>query len=348
MRKYDSVLDMTLYNSRMDRPTLDALLAAMRESLPIFAQYFAHKAKLLGHTSGLPFYDLFAPVGAVDMLYTKEQAAEFVHKQFAAFGSDLGDFATRCFEHNWIDWLPKDGKVGGAFCMNVHAIGQSRVLHNYDNSFSDVLTLAHELGHAYHGDALAASSLLNSRYSSPIAEVASTFCETLVCAAALKTAKPQERMVIIENSLQGSSQVIVDILSRFLFEDEIIRRRDKGSLSVDELKGIMLDAQKQAYGDSLSCYHPYMWACKGHYYNADNNYYNYAYAYGLLFAKGLYNIYLKEGAPFADKYRKLLTATGCNNLYDVGMSVGINVHDIEFWRGSLAVIKAEVEQFCKG
>jgi len=349
LRKYPSVLDMTLKNSFMDKESLDALLGAMREYMPKFEAYFNHKAKLLGLSGKLPFYDLYAPVGQVSITFTKEEACEFIIKNFSEFSEELGHFTKHVIENDWIDWDPKKGKMGGAFCYPLHSVQQSRILTNFSGSFYDMLTLAHELGHAYHGECLKNASYLNSDYSMPIAEVASTFCEILVCEAALKSANSAEKLIILENDLQGIARTIVDIYSRFLFEDEIIKRREEGSLSVDELKDIMTSAQKQAYGNGLDheFLHPYMWACKVHYYSVDSNYYNFPYAYGALFAKGLYAKFLEEGASFAQKYKDLLAATGCNNLYDVGKIVDIDIRDINFWRKSLEQVALQIEEFVR-
>ncbi|MCL1925407.1 MAG: M3 family oligoendopeptidase [Defluviitaleaceae bacterium] len=349
LRGYESVLNMTLKHSRMDSETLEALLSAMKEFLPMFQKYFTHKAKLLGHTNGkLPFYDLHAPVGnAEDMIFTREAAEKFIIENFMNFSEDLGSFVKNAFANEWVDWYPRKGKVGGAFCSNITSIKESRVLMNFNNSFDDVATLAHEFGHAYHGDSFKDSTPLNSTYSMPIAEVASTFCETIIFNAAFENATEDQKISILETNLLGSSQIIVDIYSRFLFEDEIIRRREKGALLTEELKELMIDVQKQTYGEALVDYHPYMWLNKTHYYNANLNYYNFPYAYGLLFAKGLYGIYKKEGASFTQKYKELLTATGKNDLYEVGKIVGINVHDIEFWREGLREIEQEIEAFTK-
>jgi len=345
-RGYKSVIDMTLHSSRMDELTLDALLSTMKESLPLFTKYFKHKAKLLGHSGSLPFYDLFAPIGSSSATFSKEEGSAFMIKNFSDFDPEMGEFAKNAIENDWVDWDPKKGKVGGAFCANLHNIKESRVLMNYSESFGDVLTLAHEFGHAYHGYALQDETYLNSGYSMPIAEVASIFCETLVCNAALKTANDEDKLSIIETNLQGSSQVIVDIYSRYLFESEMISRRENGNLSVNELKSIMLDAQNNAYLDGLTDErHPYMWLCKGHYYSAGLNFYNFPYAYGLLFAKGLYSIYLKEGASFAKKYKALLAATGKNDLYTVGQIIGIDVRDKAFWQGAIEVIAGEIDTF---
>ncbi len=348
IRGYESPLSKTLIDSRMNRRTLDAMFSAMDEYFPVFRKYLRKKAEMLGHKNGLPFYDLFAPVGTSKMHFSYDEAADFIYKNFSSFSKKLGDFAKAAFEKNWIDASIHEGKRGGAFCENLHSIGQSRVMTNFSGTFNDVLTLAHELGHAYHGDCLKNETPLNSDYCMPIAETASTFCETLICDAALQTAPKEDRITILENDISSSTQVIVDIYSRFLFEDKVINSVEEGPLSVDELNHIMLDAQKQTYGNGLdeNYMHPYMWACKPHYYYADANYYNFPYAYGQLFSKGLYAKYKKEGEAFVPEYDRMLAATGKNTLEDIASLMGIDVSGKAFWRSSLELIKEEIEKFC--
>jgi oligoendopeptidase F len=218
---------------------------------------------------------------------------------------------------------------------------------NFDGSFSGVTTLAHELGHGYHGHCLKDESFLNSDYPMPLAETASIFCETLIINAALKNASEDEAFTLLENSIQGDAQVIVDIYSRFLFETELFEKRKTASLSVEELKTIMLDAQKISYGNGLDqdVLHPYMWACKPHYYDADYNFYNFPYAFGLLFAKGLYAEYIKTGTSFIEKYDNLLKETGKNNIADVTNMMNINIRSPEFWRSSLKLVEQDIEKF---
>ncbi|MGM0415124.1 MAG: M3 family metallopeptidase, partial [Bacillota bacterium] len=221
------------------------------------------------------------------------------------------------------------------------------ILSNFTGSFSDMTTLAHELGHAYHGYCLKDESILNTNYPMPLAETASIFSETIVTNAALKEAAEDEQFVILENSITGSGQVIVDIYSRFLFESRLFEARKDASLSVDDLKELMADAQKDAYGDSLDhdYLHPSMWINKSHYYSAGNNYYNFPYAFGLLFGLGVYALYLKGEDDFLNKYNELLRATGQKKALDVAEMVGIDLHDPEFWEGSLEVIKKDIDKF---
>lgn len=349
LRGYESPLHESLSISRMDMEALDAMLNAMREYLPHFRAYLKKKAEMLGYKNGLPFYELFAPIGEVNMTYSYDEAKDFVEENFRSFSHKLADFARRAFDGNWIDVLPREGKVAGAFCAGLHTLGQSRIMLNFGGSLSDVITLAHELGHGYHGDCLLGESILNSDYPMPIAETASTFCETIVKKAALKKASKEEAITILEGELQDSTQVIVDIYSRFLFEKELFSRRKEAAVTPEELKNIMLSAQKEAYGEGLdeSLLHPYMWICKPHYYSAGYNFYNFPYAFGLLFAKGLYAEYLKKGEAFVEEYDKLLALTGKKNAAEVTKVMNIDIHDINFWRGSLEIIKGDIEEFIK-
>lgn len=347
LRGFQSPLHETLFKSRMEIETLEAMIAAMKESLPVFRKYLRRKGEILGHNNGLPFYELFAPMGNVEMEFDYEKGKAFVEENFRTFSNKLGDYARTAFDGHWIDVYPREGKVGGAFCSNLHMLGQSRIMLNYGNTFSDVVTMAHELGHGYHGDCLKEEEYLNSDYPMPIAETASTFCETIVKKAAIKTASKEEAFSILESELGDCTQVIVDILSRFIFEKNLFEGRKESSLSSNELKELMIEAQREAYGDGLDpeYLHPYMWICKPHYYEAGYNYYNFPYAFGLLFAKGLYAEYLKKGEEFVKQYDKLLSVTGKLKVAEVTKIMNIDINSIDFWRSSLKIIEEDIEKF---
>lgn len=349
IRGYHSPLEETLINSRLDEKSLNAMLAAMKESLPMFRKYYKRKAEILGHKGALPFYDLFAPIVEGEPSFTFEEARDFIVTNFSTFSPKLGNFAKKAIENNWVDVYPKEGKVGGAFCENLHMIGESRIMLNFGGTLSDVITLAHELGHGYHGDCLLSQSPINADYPMPIAETASTFCETIVKKAAVKNATPKEALSILEKEISDCGQIIVDILSRFLFESEVFEKRAVSSLSASELNEIMLKAQKASYGDGLdeNFLHPYMWACKPHYYYATTNFYNFPYAFGLLFSKGLYAEYLKRGNDFVEAYDQLLSVTGKNKLSDITKLMNIDIQSTDFWKNSLKLIEEDIENFIK-
>lgn len=347
LRKFESPLDETLFNSRMTRKTLDMMLQTMEKFLPEFRRYMKAKSKLLGNDGPMPFYDMFAPVSESDQSYTIAEARNFIVTYFADFSSDLSNFADKCFEEQWIDFEPRAGKVGGAFCSNIPSINQSRVLLNFTGKLKNVLTIAHELGHAFHGDRIMSESILNTSYPMPLAETASIFCETIVRNAVLKNADDDLKLSILENSLSSATQVIVDILSRYYFETAVFEERKDHPLSVAELKELMINAQKRAYGDGLdgNYLHPFMWLNKNHYYYATRNFYNFPYAFGLLFATGLYAKYLTDPAQFLPKYDEMLKATGKMNIVEVCAIMDINPEDEAFWTSSLEKIKEDVDAF---
>lgn len=348
LRGYKSPLDQALNHSRMDIKTLEAMQAAVKEYYGIFRQYLKRKGQLLGHKNGLPFYDLFAPMGKNDTTFTIEQANAYVLKNFGTFSPRLKGLAQRAFDEEWVDYTPRKGKRGGAFCANIHAIKQSRVMTNFTGSFSDMITLSHELGHAYHGEAIFKETNLNSNYTMPVAETASTFCETIVNNAAIKDVKSkEEKIFLLESSIQDYTQVVIDIMSRFIFEKSVFDGRRETVFDAKELKELMIDAQKKTYGDGLDqdVLHPYMWVCKPHYYSGGLSYYNFPYTYGLLFAKGLYAKYLEDKEAFVNVYDDLLAATGQMSVEDVAKLANIDVTQKAFWASSLELLKKDIELF---
>lgn len=347
MRGFESPLHETLFNARMTPEILDAMRTSMEAYLPEFRRYLKLKSKFLGNSGALPFYDLFAPVATIDRDFTIDEAHAFIVKYFANFSEDLANFADHCFKANWIDFQPAEGKVGGAFCANIPSIKQSRVLLNFTGKLKNVLTIAHELGHAFHGDRIMSESILNTTYPMPLAETASIFCETIVRNAVLEDADDDLKLAILENSLSSATQVIVDILSRFYFETEIFEIRKDHPLSVEEFKTSMISAQKKAYGDGLDpdVLHPYMWLNKTHYYYATRNFYNFPYAFGLLFATGLYSKYLDNPGQFVPAYDEMLRATGKNDIQTVCSLMQIDPTGQDFWNASLDKIKEDVDAF---
>lgn len=350
LRGYDSPLDEALKNAHMKRETLDALIGAMVEYLPKFWEYLRAKARLLGYENGLPWYDLFAPLEGNDEKYTTEEAKDKLVSLFSTFDQEEADLIARAFDNAWIDFYPHEGKVGGAFCAGIHPIGESRILTNYDGALGDVVTLAHELGHAFHDYCLRENSILNLDVSMPVAETASTFNEVVAMNAAISSEKdPIARRALIESQLMDAAQIICDIYSRYLFESAVFEKRADEFLFPDALCDIMLDAQKKAYGDGLdqNVLHPYMWACKSHYYSGGLSFYNFPYAFGGLFARGLYAKYLKEGPSFVPLYKKLLKATGTTTVEGTALVAGIDLTDKQFWMDSLQILADEIDEFVK-
>ena len=350
-RGREDALHPAVDQARIDRATLEAMLGAMEASFPAFRKYLQAKAKRLG-VEALPWWDLMAPVGTANRQYEWEEARAFVLENFGKFSPDLQAFARRAFDNNWIDAEQREGKRGGAFCMGVPGVRESRVLCNFDGSLNQVSTIAHELGHAFHNHCAYQAGKTELQQDTPmtLAETASIMCETIVMEAVLAgTADPQEELAVLETRLIGDTQVIVDIYSRYLFEKEVFERRAEAELSADELCEIMVRAQKATYGDGLDedHLHKYMWTWKPHYYYAGLSFYNFPYSFGLLFGTGLYAIYQQRGEAFVEDYRNLLASTGEAPAADLAARFGIDIRSRKFWEDSLGVIARKIDRYCE-
>ncbi len=335
--------------ARMDRKTFEAMMSAIKDSFPMFRRYFHAKAKKIGKEK-LAWWDVFAPVGKADKVYSFEEARDFILENFARFSPELEAFAKRAFDECWIDAEQREGKRGGAFCMEIQGRKESRILCNFDGSFDQVSTLAHELGHAFHNECAYQANKTYLQQSTPmtLAETASTMCETIVTEAVLaSTTDPQEELAVLEAQIQGASQVTVDIYSRYLFEKEVFERRASAELSSDDFNDIMERAQKETYGDGLDEQYlqKFMWTWKPHYYSADLSFYNYPYAFGLLFATGLYAIYKQRGESFVEDYKNLLASTGEETAAKLAKRFGIDITRRKFWDDSLAIIGTRIDRY---
>ena len=394
-RSWNCAIDRALSSSRMKKETLDALIAAIEESLPQWRKYLKAKAEYLknhnatastncGKEKGLAFYDLFAPLDGntasdgntntagqtetgcntatpsatnnraaseeslLSKNWTFEEARDYIIKEFTSFSPVMGDFAKNAFDKNWIDARVHPGKVGGAYCQDFYVQKESRVLSNFTGAFSDIITLAHELGHAFHFFCIKDKNYRNANYPMTLAETASTFAETIVKQDILKTASKEDRIKILELDLQDTCQVLVDILCRFYFERSVFEERQNGELTSEDFCRLMAHAQERSYGDGLSAErHEYMWAVKSHYYSVDLDFYNFPYAFGQLFAAGLYSRYKKEGKAFVDIYCNLLSDTGSMSCEDLCFKAGFDITKKDFWKSGIDFYINEIEQFCK-
>ena len=346
---YESPLAMTLENSRMSRQTLDAMMEAVEEYLPVFRKYLRKKGELLGYNNGLPWFELFAPLGKSDKEYSLEEARNYLIECFNSLTPDMADMMKEAFDNEWIDFYPRNGKQGGAFCAGLSGYKQSRILTNYDGTFGAIDTLAHELGHAFHNRMLEGHRRLNNDYPMPVAETASTFNEVHLGHYALsKAANNEEKLALLENDLREKAQCVVDIYSRYLFETAVFEQSQEKFLMAPDLKEIMLDCQKKAYGDGLDpeYMHPYMWVCKSHYYSSGMSFYNFLYTFGILFAQGLYNLYCEQGDEFIEKYKEMLRLTPVHTIEEDGAMLGIDLTKKDFWANSLKSMADEIEESC--
>jgi len=357
-RRWNSIIEKSVFQSRVTENTLTALISAIEKSLPSFHKYLNAKASLLG-IKKLAFYDLFAPLPVKEKktktgvtkdisLWPFQEAVNFVTETFRNFYPDMGLFAENAFSKRWVDAIPHKGKVGGAYCINFPLAKESRILCNYNNSFSSVSTLAHELGHAWHNEILKNESIIHHNYPMTLAETASIFSEIMIFDRAItETTDNADKLFLMEMFLQEVTQVIVDILSRFYFEKEIFTRREKGDISAREFSIIMQDAQSKTYGNAIrkKTYHQYMWAVKGHYYIPSLSFYNYPYAFGQLFGIALYKKYLSDKINFPDQYNDILKESGKKTSMEIALQAGFDIENEQFWLDSIDYIRQIIDEF---
>lgn len=342
-RGWESPLDMVLFQNAIDRPTLDAMMSATRNAFPDFQRYLKARARALGLPK-LAWYDRLVPLGQGEQSWAYQDATEFVVTQFGTYSTKLRQLAERAFREDWIDAEPRDGKRGGAFCMGLRQ-DESRILTNFEPSFSGVSTLAHELGHAYHNLCLSVRTPLLRETPMTLAETASTFCQKIVENAALKTAVPQDQLIIIDGVLEYAARVVLGASSNFMFEEKLFEKRKERELSVEELCALDEETQLASLGDALEegSLHPYRWAYVPHYYGS--TFYNFPYTFGLLFGLGLYAQYQADPEPFKSGYDELLSMTGMGNAADLAARFGIDIRTPDFWEASLDVLRADVDKF---
>ncbi len=347
LRGYKDPLEKMLIDSRMSKKTLTTMMSTIEQYLPFFRSYLRKKAELLGYQNGLPWYEIYATLGENNLNFSIEDCEAYILKHFKGVSDDLYQMTKRAFDEHWIDYLTYEGKQPGAFCENLGWIKQSRIITNYNNTLSDIVTVAHELGHAFHGMMIENQPILNRDYCMPLAETASTFNENIIYNALAKDMNPHDRLLIIDSQLSALCQNILDIYARFQFEKSVFEHVENGFLSSSQLCDLMKQALLKSFGDGLDpeWLHPYRWITKVHYYIPDIAYYNFPYTFGALFSRGLYAKYVEEGQSFIPKYEKLLRATTTHSVEDVAAIADIDLSTSTFWEHSLQSITNQMTEF---
>ena len=341
-RGWADPLDRSCNTARISRKALSALISALEESLPIFRDYLKTKAKLLG-LEKLEWYDMFAPVGNASMSFTFEEAKALIIDAYSSFSPEVGAFIKNALDSHWVDPEAHEGKIGGAYDIFFPKKKESRVMMNWEGTYDSVSTLAHELGHAYHDSVVKDYPASQRSYPMTLAETASIFGETVIFQEVLKKADKDQQLSLIEAYVQGACQVCVDILSRFYFERSAFEARKEGEVTADDFSKMMLQAQEDTYGDGLGTKHQYMWAVKGHYYSEGFSFYNYPYAFGQLFALGLFAS--KDSVPdFPKHYKEVLSMTGRFEAKKVAAAAGCDIESKAFWMKGISVIAGYIEK----
>ncbi|WP_308635968.1 M3 family oligoendopeptidase [Paenibacillus silvisoli] len=345
-RGWGSALKEPLAINRMSEATLNAMWGAVNEGKPLLVRYMERKAKLLG-LEKLDWHDVNAPLGAAGKAVPYDKAAAIITEQFRAFSPDLAEFTEMAFREAWIEAEDRPGKRPGGFCTSFPKSEATRIFMTYSGTPSNVSTLAHELGHAYHQHVMNDLPPFAQEYASNVAETASTFAEMIVSDSALSSASDrEEKLALLDDKLSNAVSYFMDIHSRFLFEQRFYERRKQGMLTVQELCRLMEEAQREAFGGALGEAHPHFWVSKLHFYLTDVPFYNYPYTFGYLFSCGIYAQAKKEGGDFASRYVALLRDTGLMMVEDLAQKhLGVRLDEADFWREAVKVALADVDAF---
>ncbi|WP_026572375.1 M3 family oligoendopeptidase [Bacillus sp. UNC438CL73TsuS30] len=345
-RGWEDVLKEPLTISRMEKATLETMWTVITESKELLVQYLNRKAKLLG-LEKLSWFDLDAPYGKTESKVSYQEGAEFIQQQFSHFGEKMAAFARKAFEEQWIEGEDRPGKAPGGFCTFFPESNQSRIFMTYSGTPSNVSTLAHELGHGFHTFAMKGVHYLNRNYAMNVAETASTFAEMIVADAAVKNAKnEEEKLVLLDDKIQRTVALLMNIHARFLFETSFYEERKQGPLSSTRLNELMLSAQKEAYCDALDEYHPLFWASKLHFFITGVPFYNFPYTFGYLFSLGIYAKALAEGKGYEEKYIALLRDTASMTVEDLAEKhLQVDLTQKDFWEQAVKPCLDDIVEF---
>jgi pepF/M3 family oligoendopeptidase len=349
-RNWESPLFEPLLNGRLKRETIDAMWSAVAKGGKKISEYTTAKTRLLG-IDKFRWYDQVAPISAVEKKISYEEAGNFVVEQLSSFSPDLGSFARTVLDRRWIEAEDRPGKAAGGWCTGLPLINESRIFMTFSGNYQEIMTLAHEIGHAYHSWVLRDHDYFASQYNMNLAETASTFNEHLVTDAALNAAEDKgDKLSLLDTKLQEGFGMFCDLRSRFLFDMAFYEERKKGTVPKERLGELMIEAQKEAFGDILADdgYHPLFWASKLHFFETETPFYNFPYTFGYLFAGGLYDMAQKEGTAFADPYKAMLADTGSMMTEEVAKKhLGVDLTDEKFWNGAVGRVLSDIEPFKK-
>lgn len=343
-RGIDHFLDVALFQSAISRKTLDAMLEAIYSEIEVPKNILRLKASTMNRDK-VAWYDLGAPM---DLEFKKkldwDEAQNLVRNSFSASYPELGSFVTSAFEKNWVDWSPREGKRPGGFCTGSLLTKESRIFMTYNETIGDVLTLAHEAGHAFHSYIMRDIRPYAHFYPMTLAESASTFGEMILTEGILEDSSinNDEKILMLDTEINHGAIYMMDIPVRFEFEKAFYEERQKGEVPVSRLKELMIETQRNIFGDVLEegGEDPYFWSSKLHFYITGVTFYNFPYTFGYLLSRGLFAMFKKEGEGFLPKYEEFLRLSGSDTAENVAKkTIGHDLEYPEFWIQSIHTLE---------
>lgn len=346
----DDVLTYPLALNRMSKQTLDTMWQVVDENKGLMIKYLQRKAKLMGKDT-IGWQDVEAPLHLSNTKRDKityNQAAEFIMQQFKKFSPKMAQLAKRAFENRWIEAENRPGKEPGGYMQDLPETGEARIFLTFTGSPNDAATIAHELGHAFHSSVMTDLPYFRQDYAMNVAETASTLGELIVADANVQEAtSDEEKISLLNDKMDNPIAMFLNIHARYLFETRYYEKRKNGTLTARQINELMLQAQKDAFDNSLDIYSPHFWASKMHFYFDDVPFYNFPYTFGYLFSLGIY-AQAQKTDNFEDKYIALLRDTANMSTEDLAKKhLNIDLTQPDFWEAGVKLIKKDIDEFMR-
>jgi oligoendopeptidase F len=352
-REHEHYLAPALFQARLSRATLDSMYEAIEENIETAREIFRVKANAMGR-NGIWFWERESPLPAGpsdgESLISWEQGVEMVGNSFDGAYPALGEYFQSMLEKRWIESEARGGKRPGAFCTGSYQSGEQRVYMTFNGTLGDTRTLAHEVGHAWHSHVMKDMRVPARSYPMTLAETASTFGEQILAEGILESNDVSDatKLAMLDTELSSAAVMLLDITVRFRFEQKFHDERKAGELSAARLRELMVETQREVFGDVLVPYgeDPLFWVSKLHFYISGVTFYNFPYTFGFLLTRALYARYREEGAAFLPKYEEFLRLTGSDDVEGViGNSIGGDTTTADFWQASIRSLEEPIADY---
>ncbi|MEZ0481590.1 M3 family oligoendopeptidase [Planococcus sp. SSTMD024] len=345
-RGWDNKLKEMLEHNRIQEASIDAMLKAIDGNKDLYRAYIERKLKMAGHdTAG--WFDLESPAFSLSDKVDFASAKTVISKQFHQFSDKLGHFADRAFEQDWIEAENRPGKAEGGFCASMPLAKESRIFLTYRDTYQDLVTLAHELGHAYHNFIIHDEPALAQQKGTSVAETASTFMENLVLDAVIEqTTEEHERLAMLEMKIRDGLKYVVSVPNMFRFERKFYEQREGGMISAAQIKAMIAEVENEIYGGLVEELALHKWMFIGHFYDAEKAFYNIPYTIGYLFSNGVYEQAKQQPDGFPERYDALLRDSGKMTVEQLGdQYLGADITQVAFWRDAQKSLTSAIEEY---
>ncbi|MDE0584041.1 M3 family oligoendopeptidase [Planococcus sp. A6] len=345
-RGWDNKLKEMLEHNRIQEASIDAMLTAIDGNKELYRAYIERKLKVAGQDPA-SWFDLESPAFSLSDKVDFASAKTVISKQFHQFSDKLGNFANRAFEQDWIEAENRPGKAEGGFCASMPLAKESRIFVTYRDTYQDLVTLAHELGHAYHNQIIHDEPALAQQKGTSVAETASTFMENLVLDAVIQqTTDENERLAMLEMKIRDGLKYVVSVPNMFRFERKFYEQRAQGMISAEQIKTMIAEVENDIYGGLVEDLALYKWMFIGHFYDAEKAFYNIPYTIGYLFSNGVYEQAKQQPDGFAERYDALLRDSGTMTVEQLGKHyLEADITQVDFWRDAQKSLTSAIEEY---